>query len=124
MSQKTLANQASKALFAVKSKLSRFGGVNLSVLFKIFDSKILPILLYGSEIWFSHASPDIEKVHNQFCMSSVFQFMFQMYSFVANWVDTKLKFSRNSELLNIGLEFRHFQKTDFLSYATKCRLGG
>ena len=67
MSQKTLANQATKTLFAVKSKLSRFGGVHLSVLFKIFDNKILPILLYGSENWFSHASPDIEKVHNQFC---------------------------------------------------------
>ena len=36
--------------------------------------------------------------------------MLQMYSFVANLVDTKLKFSRNSELVNIGLEFRQFQK--------------
>ena len=70
MSQKTLANQASKAFFAVKSKLSQFGDVHLndlSVSFKIFDSKILPILLYGYEIWFSHASLDIEKLHNQFC---------------------------------------------------------
>ena len=67
MTKKTLANQASKTLFAIKSKLSRFGGVHLSLLFKIVDSKILPILLYGSEIWFSHASPGIEKIHNQFC---------------------------------------------------------
>ena len=43
MAQKTLANQASKALFAVKSKLTQFGDVNLSVLI-IFDIKILPIL--------------------------------------------------------------------------------
>ena len=54
MAQKTLANQASKALFAVKSKLTQFGDVNLSELFKIhvhvFDIKILPILLYGSDI--------------------------------------------------------------------------
>ena len=35
MSQKTLANQASKALSAVKSKFSQ---LHLSVLFKIFDS--------------------------------------------------------------------------------------
>ena len=67
MAQKTLANQASKTLFAVKSKLTQFGDVNLSVLFKIFDIKILPILLYGSEIWFSHTSIDIEREHNQFC---------------------------------------------------------
>ena len=30
----------------------------------MFDSKILPILLYGSEVWFSHTSPGIEKIHN------------------------------------------------------------
>ena len=67
MCQKTLANQASKAWFAVKSKLSNFGDVKPDILAKIFDCKILPILLYGSELWFSHASPDIEIVHNKFC---------------------------------------------------------
>lgn len=65
--QKTLANQASKAWFAVKSKLSNFGDVKPDILTKIFDCKILPILLYGSELWFSHASQDIEIVHNKFC---------------------------------------------------------
>ena len=33
----------------------------------MFDCKILPILLYGSELWFNHPSPDIEIVHNKFC---------------------------------------------------------
>ena len=65
--QKTLANQASKAWFAVKSKLSNFGDVKPDILTKIFDCKILPILLYDSELWFSHASQDIEIVHNKFC---------------------------------------------------------
>ena len=67
MCQKTLANQASKAWFAVKSRLSSFWNVNPNVLFKIFDCKILPILMYGSEVWFNHPSPDIEIVHNKFC---------------------------------------------------------
>ena len=67
MCQKTLANQASKAWFAVKSKLYNYGDVKLDVLFKIFDCKILPILLYGAELWFSHPSQDIEIVHNKFC---------------------------------------------------------
>ena len=66
MGQKTLAYQASKALFAVNSRLKQFGDVNLSVFIKIFDTKILTILLYGSDIWFSHPSKDIEKVQNQF----------------------------------------------------------
>ena len=62
-------NQPSKALFAVKSRLTQFGNVYLSVIFKIFDTKILPVLLYGSEIWFRHPSMAVEKVHNQFCKS-------------------------------------------------------
>ena len=67
MCQKTLASQASKALFSVKKNLIRFGDVKVNILLKIFDSKIFPILLYGSEIWFSHISPDIEQVHTKFC---------------------------------------------------------
>ena len=67
MCQKTLANQASKAWFAVKSKSFSYGDVKPDVLFKIFDCKILPILLYGSELWFSHPSQNIEIVQNKFC---------------------------------------------------------
>lgn len=70
MCQKTLASQASKALFAVKSKLVRFGDIKVDILFKIFDCTILPILLYGSEIWFSHASLEKEQVHNKFYFES------------------------------------------------------
>ena len=62
-----LAEQASLALFAIKSKLSQFGALSANILFKNFDTKILPILTYGSEIWFEHESKDIEKVHNDFC---------------------------------------------------------
>lgn len=67
MCQKTLASQASKALYSVKSSLLQYGDISVNVLFKIFDSKILPVLLYGSEVWFNHIAPDIEQVHNQFC---------------------------------------------------------
>ena len=65
--QKTLAEQASKALFAIKSKLSQYGSLSINMLFKIFDTKILPILTYGAEIWIEHEGKDIEKVHNDFC---------------------------------------------------------
>ena len=94
--------------------LSQFGDVKLSVLFKIFDSKILPILLYRSEIRFSHASPDIEMVHNQFCKYGLRLPIYAPNVFVHSELGhTKMKFSRNLELLNIGLEFRHCQKTRF-----------
>ena len=64
---KTLAEQASKALFAVKSNLAQFGMLSVDMLFKIFDTKILPILTYGAEIWSSHRGSDVEKVHHDFC---------------------------------------------------------
>ena len=33
----------------------------------MFDTKILPLLTYGSKIWFEHESKDTEKVHNDSC---------------------------------------------------------
>ena len=65
--QKTLAEQASKAIFAVKYYLAQFGTLSVDMLFKIFDTKILPILTYGAEIWSSHRGSDVEKVHHDFC---------------------------------------------------------
>ena len=44
-----------------------FDDVKPDVQAKIFYCKILPILFYGSELWFSHASHDIEIVHRKFC---------------------------------------------------------
>ena len=65
--QKTLAEQASKALFAVKRNLMQLGTLSVDLLFKIFDTKILPILTYGAEIWCNHEGKDVEKVHHDFC---------------------------------------------------------
>ena len=60
-----MSEQASKALYALSNVL------NDNVLLvqdklKLFDSIILPILMYGSEIWGFCRSDDIEKVHLRF----------------------------------------------------------
>lgn len=67
MCQKTLAEQASKAVFSLKSNLNKFGYLSANLLLKIFDTKILPILTYAAEIWYSHESLDVEKIHHDFC---------------------------------------------------------
>ena len=67
MCQKTLSEQASKAVYGLKSSLNQFGTLSTKLLFKIFDSKILPILTYGAEIWLSHTASDIERIHHSFC---------------------------------------------------------
>ena len=67
MCHKTLAEQASKALFAIKANLKKFETLSVNVLLKIFDTKVLPILTYGAEIWISHKGNDIENVQHSFC---------------------------------------------------------
>ena len=44
----------------------RVGHPKLHVSFKIFDSRIAPILCYGSEIW-GHTYQDQIKIHVSFC---------------------------------------------------------
>ena len=64
---KTLRKQAEKAVLCIKLLGNQCGHLPLNVAFKLFDSKVLPILCYGSEIWGSHIWSDIEIVQNQFC---------------------------------------------------------
>ena len=40
---------------------------NITIAFKIFDSRIAPILFYGAEIWGSEGRNQIEKIHLRFC---------------------------------------------------------
>ncbi len=47
----TLAMQASKAMEPVLILLNNNGHIDFKTACKIFDSKIFPILTYGSEIW-------------------------------------------------------------------------
>ena len=46
----TLASQAEKAIFKLKSTFKICGGVPVTLALDLFDKIILPILLYGSEI--------------------------------------------------------------------------
>lgn len=63
--QKSLSAQALKALYSLNSL---FDNVNLDIedKLKLFNSMVLPILCYGSEIWGFHKSPDIERVYLKF----------------------------------------------------------
>ena len=63
--QKTLAQQAMKALFSLNS-LFNIVSLEISEKLKLFDTMVAPILNYGSEIWGFHNAPDIERVHIKF----------------------------------------------------------
>ena len=63
------ASQSGKALFSLR-KQSRplVGKVSLTIAFNIFDCQILPILEYGSDIWYTGDDVnDLKKIHLKFC---------------------------------------------------------
>ena len=68
-----LSSKASKAIYALRAKLP-FKELPIKTLLKVFDACIMPILLYGSELWEPYMSLDwkkweeskIERVHTQF----------------------------------------------------------
>jgi Reverse transcriptase (RNA-dependent DNA polymerase) len=66
----SLSNAVSE--LAVKAKvrtmqilrcLFRLGDIRSNIFFKIFDAQVVPVMLYGAEIWGFHTFGDIEKVH-------------------------------------------------------------
>ena len=63
--QKTLSEQANGALYSPTNCLHKFGTLPIDIAWKLFDANILPILLYGSEIWGFHPAKDFEKMHNK-----------------------------------------------------------
>ena len=67
--QKIRAERAGRAVYGVKNMLNKLQIKDNKVMFKIFYSKILPILHYGSEIWGFDKCVDIERVHVGFCKS-------------------------------------------------------
>ena len=64
---KYLGLEISSRLSWYMCQKTKFGTLSANLLLKIFDTKILPILTYGAEIWFSHKSLYIEKVHHSYC---------------------------------------------------------
>ena len=65
--QKTLAGQSLKAIFAMNKYLHKFTYLKPSHVLDVFDKLITPILNYGSEVWGFHKAPAIESVHTHFC---------------------------------------------------------
>ena len=61
------ASLAEKALIIVRRMIWRMGHPKLHVSFKIFESRIAPILCYRSEIWDHTYQDQIEKIHVSFC---------------------------------------------------------
>ena len=64
--QTELATRAYKGLFCIKNFLYKTKMQNTKLILKLFDSCIVPILNYGSEIWGFHHGRDIDKLCDNF----------------------------------------------------------
>ena len=62
----SLRKQATRAMFALIKK-SRQLGLDIDIQLQLFDSMVLPITLYGCEIWGFRKLEVIEKLHLQYC---------------------------------------------------------
>ena len=71
VAQKTLAQQARKALGLIKPVLIRYSPLPPNTLLKVFDTKILPVVNYGSELWcFENRREngrESDILHHKFC---------------------------------------------------------
>ena len=63
--QKSLSEQTTKALFSLNSLFEKVH-LDLSERLKLFDSMVLPILMYGVEAWGFHSAPDAERAYLKF----------------------------------------------------------
>ena len=61
------AGRAKGRIINIFRALYRLGKIDWGVFFKIFDSQVKPMLLYGSEIWGMRNREIIEKVHLYAC---------------------------------------------------------
>ena len=61
------AIKGKRVLISILSNLYKYGQLKKHVYFNIFDTKIVPILCYGSELWGSIEHKSIETVHNYAC---------------------------------------------------------
>ena len=105
--QKSLAEQANKALFSL-NKLFDKDSLNITEKLKLFDSMVLPILNYGCEIWGFHPAPNIEAVHLKF-LKQLLKVRYQTSSAMVygELGRVPLIIKRKERILNIGLRLTY-----------------
>ena len=61
-----LSEQATKAMFSLLKKWRQFD-IPVDLMLELFDKSVVPILLYGCEVWGFENIDIIERIHLKFC---------------------------------------------------------
>ena len=64
---KTRSTKGLRALGCTQAMLYKIPNINHKVVWKVFDTKIKPIMHYGAEIWGYTEAVEIERVQNKLC---------------------------------------------------------
>ena len=62
-----IARKANKTVNVIKMFTYRYNCTNINLFFMLFDRMVMPILLYGAEVWGTEYREDIERVQTSFC---------------------------------------------------------
>lgn len=66
VSKKTAIQQAQRAMYSLIGKARRLG-LPIDIQLELFDSMVVPILLYGGEVWGCGKLDIVERLHLKFC---------------------------------------------------------
>ena len=61
-----LFEQANRAMYSLLRKISCLQ-LEIDIQLVLFDFLILPVLLYGCEVWGHEITTELEKIHTKFC---------------------------------------------------------
>ena len=64
---KTLSLQSKRALIKINAIFGKCGDMPISIGLELFDKLVVPILLYGSEVWGCEYRDEIELVQRKYC---------------------------------------------------------
>ena len=64
-------------IFKIKNTIKTCGGIPITLALDLFDKIVLPILIYGAEIWGTKYAGPIEVVHIKYC-EYILQFQFRL----------------------------------------------
>ena len=106
----TLAGQAKKVLFTMRTQTAKLRYPPPILLTHIFNVLVVPILEYGCEIWGWMSCPELEKIHRQFC------------KFVLNVPISATNLGVYGELGRFPLNVKRYTRViKFWSKLTKCK---
>lgn len=63
-STNTLISKAKQVCYELQKSLNIINCYDIQIFFKLFDTKVQPIISYASEVWGMHDLPNVEQVHS------------------------------------------------------------